>query len=123
MTATDTLTSTGVLDTLAAAIEARDAAAAAAHYAPDATLSLFDRDHPPADPAVYAGAGDIEAYFRDICGRNIEHRVADRVATADRIAFTQHCRYPGGEQVLCVTVATLRGGRIVDQTAIQVWDG
>ena len=41
----------GPLDTLAAAIEAKDASAVAAHYAPGATLNLLDRDHPPADPA------------------------------------------------------------------------
>jgi SnoaL-like domain len=91
-------------------------------YAPGATLSLLDRDHPPADPAVYAGVAEIEAYFRDTCGRNMDHRVQDRVATPDRIAFTQHCRYPGGEQVLCITVATVRDGLITDQTAVQVWD-
>ena len=122
-TTASTTTGTALLDTLAAAIEAKDAAAVAAHYAPRATLSLYDRDHPPTDPTVYAGTDEIEAYFRDVCGRNMDHRVADRVATPDRIAFTQRCRYPGGEQVLCVTVATVRDGRIVDQTALQVWDG
>ena len=120
---TTTAPTTTLLDTLAAAIEAKDAVAIAAHYAPEATLSLYDRDHPPADPTVLAGSAEIEAYYRDICGRNMDHRVADRVATPDRIAFTQHCRYPGGEQVLCLTVATVRDGRIVDQTALQVWDG
>ena len=122
MTTTETPTTTQLLDSLAAAIESKDAAAVAAHFAPDATLSLLDRDHPPASPAVYAGAAEIEAYFEDICGRNLDHRVADRVASADRIAFTQYCRYPGGEQVLCVAVATVRDGRIVDQTGVQVWD-
>jgi ketosteroid isomerase-like protein len=122
MTTTTTTTGTALLERLATAIEERDASGIAALYAADATLSLLDRDHPPAHAAVYAGRDDIEAYFRDICGRNMEHRVEDRVATPDRIAFTQHCRYPGGEQVLCVTVATVRDGLITDQTAVQVWD-
>ena len=112
----------GLLESLAAAIEAKDAAAVSAHYAPDATFSLLDRDHPPASPSVYAGTAEIEAYFQDICGRNMDHRVTDRVADPDRIAFTQHCRYLGGEEVLCVTVATVRDGHITDQTAVQVWD-
>ena len=115
-------TSTDLLDSLAAAIEAKDAAAVSSHYAPDATFTLLDRDHPPAEPSVYAGTAEIEAYFADICGRNMDHRVSDRVASADRLAFVQHCRYPSGEQVLCLTVATVRDGRIVDQTAVQVWD-
>ena len=121
-TTTLSATTAALLDTLAAAIEAKDASAVAAHYAPGATLSLLDRDHPPADPVVYAGTAEIEAYFRDICGRNMDHRVEDRVASPDRIAFTEHCRYPGGEQVLCITVATVRDGLITDQTAVQVWD-
>ena len=44
------------------------------------------------------------------------------MASADRIAFTEHCRYPSGQQVLCVAVATVRDGLIVDQTGVQVWD-
>ena len=122
MTTTTIPTTAALLDSLATAVEAKDAAAVASHYAPDATLTLLDRDHPPADPSVYAGTAEIEAYFADICGRNMDHRVADRVAGPDRIAFTQYCRYPGGEQVLCVTVATVRDGRITEQTAVQVWD-
>jgi hypothetical protein len=44
------------------------------------------------------------------------------VITADGLAYAQHCRYPDGVGVVCATVATLRGGRIQTQTAIQVWD-
>lgn len=119
---TTAIPTTELLDSLATALEAKDAAAVAAHYAPGATITLLDRDHPPAAPAVYAGTAEIEAYFADICGRNLAHRVAERVAAPDRIAFTQDCRYPSGAQVLCVTVATVRDGRILDQTAVQVWD-
>ena len=122
MTTSALPTTTDLLDHLADAIVAKDAAAVAAHYATDATLSLYDRDRPPTGPTVFAGSTEIEAYFRDICGRNMDHRITDRVAGSDRIAFTQHCRYPGGEQVLCVTVATVRDGRITEQTAVQVWD-
>jgi ketosteroid isomerase-like protein len=117
-----TTTTAALLDSLAAAIEANDASTIAAHYAPGATLSLLDRDHPPADPAILAGTDEIDAYFRDICGRNLGHRVADRVAAPDRIAFTQHCRYPNGQRVDCIAVARVKEGLIVDQTAVQVWD-
>jgi hypothetical protein len=115
-------TTPALLDSLAAAIHEKNASAVAAHYATGATLTLLDRDHPPAEPSTYTGRDEIEAYFRDICGRNMEHRVEDRVATPERIAFTQHCRYPGGEQVLCITVATVGDGLITHQTAVQVWD-
>ena len=107
---------------LGAAIEARDAEAVMAWYAPDAELAVLDRDHPPATATVYRGTEAIGAYYRDVCGRNMEHRVTDAVGTATGLGYTQHCRYPEGTEVLCVTVAVLRDGLIRRQTAIQVRD-
>jgi|SRR4051794_26426706 hypothetical protein len=115
-------TPNAVLSTLSAAIEARDADAIAACYAADATLTVLDKDHPPAAPTVYAGIDAITAYYRDVCGRNIQHSVTDTVGTPGGLAFTQRCRYPEGSGVVCVTVATLDEGRIRRQTAVQVWD-
>jgi hypothetical protein len=48
--------------------------------------------------------------------------VRDAVATSTGLAFTQHCRYPDGNRVLCATVAELREGKIQARTAVQVWD-
>jgi len=104
------------------AIEARDTDGILAWYADDATLTILDRDHPPAAPTVYSGLDAIRGYFADVCGRNIRHEVRDIVATADGLAFTQHCAYPDGTAVVCVTVARTSGGRIQSQTAVQVWD-
>jgi hypothetical protein len=117
-----TATSTIDIQALTRAIESRDADGVLAWYADDAELTLLDRDHPPAAPMVFGGRGPIGDYYRDVCGRNMEHRVRDAVATADRLAYTQHCRYPDGTEVVCVTVATVRDGRIGKQTAVQVWD-
>jgi hypothetical protein len=111
------------VDALRRAIEGRDADGVLAAYGPDSTLTLLDRDHPPSAPLVHTGLDAIGRYYRDICGRNIEHSVRSVVATADGLGYTQHCRYPDGTAVVCVTVATVRAGRIQDQTAIQVWDG
>ena len=108
---------------LATAIQTRDADGGAAWYAGDATLTLLDRDHPPASPIVYRGIDAITEYYRDICGRNMEHEVRDAVANEDVLAFAQHCRYPDGTAVLCVTVAETRDGKIQSQTGVQVWDG
>jgi hypothetical protein len=94
-----------------------------AWYAEDATLTLVDRDHPPSAPTVLTGRARIGDYYRDICGRNMDHRVRDAVATADRLAYAQHRRYPDGTRVLCVTVAAVRDGKISSQTATQAWDG
>ena len=113
---------TSDITTLSKAIESRDADAVTAWYHPDAVLTLLDRDHAPAAPMVFTGADEIGAYYRDVCGRNIEHDVRDAVITDDGLAYTQHCRYPDGLGVVCVTVATMRDGKIQSQTAIQAWD-
>jgi len=107
---------------LVRAIEGRDASGIAALYAPDATITIVDRDHPPAEPWVLSGAGDIEGYFADICGRNIDHRIERLVADRDGVGFEQHCRYPEGNQVVCLTVATVADGLIRRQTIAQAWD-
>jgi ketosteroid isomerase-like protein len=123
-TTTPSGTAPGTLDlaAFAAAIENRDADALLAWYAPDATMTLLDRDHPPATPTVLEGLAAVDSYLRDVCARNIEHRVSDVVATADGLAFVQHCRYPEGNGVVCTSVAVLRSGRIQSQTSVQVWD-
>lgn len=110
------------IDGLTRAIETRDADGVLARYHDDAVLTVLDRDHPPAAPAVYAGADQIGAFYRDVCGRDIEHQVRDAVTTADGVAYTEHCRYPDGLGVVCVTVATTQDGKIRTQTAVQVWD-
>jgi ketosteroid isomerase-like protein len=107
---------------LRTAIEARDADGVAAWYAPDATLTILDRDHPPAAPVVHRGLDAIRAYYQDICGRNVNHEVRDAIATPEGFAFTQHCSYPDGTAVLCATVARTQDGKIRSQTAVQVWD-
>jgi hypothetical protein len=107
---------------LVKAIENRDAEGVVAWYAEDAVLTVLDRDHPPAEPLVLAGVEQIAGYYRDVCGRNIEHQIRDAVATPSGLAYAQHCRYPEGSGVVCTTVATLRDGKIQSQTAVQVWD-
>jgi ketosteroid isomerase-like protein len=110
------------ISALSKSIEARDAEGVLTWYADDATLTVLDKDHPPAAPLVLSGTEAIGAYYRDVCGRNIQHEVRDLISTADGLAYTQHCRYPDGMGVVCATVATTRDGRIHRQTAIQVWD-
>ena len=120
MTTTDT---TGTqLEALTRAIEARDADAIAALYAEGATVTLLDRDNPPSSPQVMSGREEIRAYFREICGRNLDHEVRDAVADEHGLAFTQHCRYPDGSRVVCSAVGVVEGGLIVRQTIVQTWD-
>jgi ketosteroid isomerase-like protein len=110
------------LAAFAAAVETRDADALLAWYAPDVTMTLLDRDHPPTAPHVFEGVDAVGTYLRDVCGRNIEHQVSDLLATADGLAFVQRCRYPDGTGVVCTSVAALHEGRIRRQTTVQVWD-
>jgi hypothetical protein len=119
---TTTAPTTDRLAAFAAAIENRDADALLTWYAPGATMTVLDREHPPASPTVLDGIDAVGTYLRDVCGRNIEHEVSDLVATAAGLAFVQRCRYPDGTGVVCTTVAALHDGRIERQTVVQVWD-
>jgi hypothetical protein len=120
---TDSSTEASVqIDALARAIESRDAEQIIAWYADGATLTLLDRDHPPSNPQLLTGREEIGAYYRDVCGRNMEHRVVDPVSTPTGLGFTQHCRYPDGTRVVCATVAAVEDGLIVRQTGVQTWD-
>jgi hypothetical protein len=115
-------TTTPDVSTLQQAIETRDAASVVAWYTDDAVVTLVDRDHPPANPSVLTGTTQISAYYTDICGRNIDHRLDQLVVDATGLAYVQLCRYPNGARVTCATVAELSGGRISRQTIVQAWD-
>jgi ketosteroid isomerase-like protein len=105
-----------------AAMEGRDADTLAAAYAEDAVITIFDRDHPPASPLTLSGREEIHRWYRDACGRNIEHHVSALVTDAGGFAYVEECRYPEGNAVVCVAVATLTGGLITSQTGSQTWD-
>ena len=115
-------TVTSPITSLKDAIESRDAEGVTAWYGDNAVLTILDRDNPPAAPASYRGLEEIGAYYRDICGRTMEHSVEDMVSTNDGLGYTQRCRYPDGTRVVCVTVARLVDGKITRQTVVQVWD-
>ena len=110
------------LSALSRAIETRDSAAMRGFYAEHAKMTIIDRDHPPAKPQQIAGRAAIAAYFDDVCGRTMTHRVENSCLDANRLAFTQNCAYPDGKRVVCSTMAELSGGKIVDQTIVQAWD-
>jgi ketosteroid isomerase-like protein len=104
------------------AIEGRDAKALASFYDNDAVLQIIDRENPPSKPLQLKGRAEIAAYFDDVCGRAMTHRIETGVADGDDIAFTQACAYPDGTKVFCAAMLKLKHGRIIHQTAVQVWD-
>jgi hypothetical protein len=105
------------------ALVERDADALAALYADDAVVTMHDRDHPPSAPMVLRGREAIHAWYRDVCARDVEHKVPTIIDSPSGFAFEEHCRYPSGEGVVCLTVATVEHGHITRQTCTQTWDG
>ena len=104
------------------AIETRDGKALAGFYAPDAVLRIVDQDNPPSHPREVAGRDAIAAYYADLCGRAMTHRVEAAVTQGDQLAFTQICTYPEGGRVICAAMLELGDGRIARHLAVQAWD-
>jgi ketosteroid isomerase-like protein len=121
-TAMTTSTRTVSADALKHAIEGRDAQSLIALYADDALLRIIDHDHPPSKPLEIKGKQAIAAYYEDVCGRAMTHRVDDALTADAALSFTQTCTYPDGAKVYCSAVLKTDGGKIVRQTSIQAWD-
>ena len=84
---------------------------------------MIDRDNPPSKPRSLKGRSAIAAYFEDVCGRDMTHKVEAGVAMGNRLAFTQSCAYPDGTKVYCSAMIDLKGGKIARQVVVQAWDG
>ena len=110
------------LDGLRRSIEARDAAAQAAAYAPDAVLTTIDATTGPSAPSVLRGRDAIAAMLDEICARDMTHEVVFAVQSGDRAAIAVACRYADGLRVHCSATLELRDGQIVAQTTTQAWD-
>ena len=110
------------LSELTRAIETRDSLAMRGFYADDARMRIIDRDHPPSKPLMFVGREAIAAYFDDVCGRTMTHKVESGCVDPDRVAFTQACAYPDGTRVFCAAMAELKGAKIANQTVVQAWD-
>lgn len=118
-----TQTHTG-LDTeaLRRGIEERDVDAILSLYTHDAEFRLVDRTHPPSSPLQLRGKQAIAEYYRDVCSRDMTHRLEQLVVGDGNAAFTEACQYPDGTRVLCAAVLELRDGRIARKVGVQAWD-
>jgi SnoaL-like domain len=110
------------LDRFTRAAEEHDAATQLSMYSPDATVTISNKISQPGAPRVLHGQGEIGAWLEDMYGRDMTHKVQHRVKDEAGVAYTQACRYPDGTNVLCATVIALEGGRIANQTVLEVWD-
>jgi hypothetical protein len=124
-TQTTTSTSTGPgfdAEALRRGIEERDAATLMSLYADDAELHVVDSNDQPSHPKIVRGRDAIGAYFAEVCGRDMTHKLQRLVVTGDNAAFIQDCSYPSGASVRCVAVLDLKDGLIIRQSGVQAWD-
>src|SRR5215467_1766506 len=77
--------STVTVGGLKRAIEGRKASALAGLYADDAIVQVIDRDNPPSNPRSLNGRAAIAAYFEDVCGRDMTHKLENGVAMGNRV--------------------------------------
>ncbi len=113
---------TFTIPALRRAIENRDDQTLTGFYAEDAVLRIIDQENPPSTPHEISGRQAIGAYYADVCGRAMTHRVDTGIIDGERAAFAQTCTYPDGKRVFCAATLDLAGGRIARQTSVQAWD-
>jgi hypothetical protein len=104
------------------AIEGRDAEALVGFYADDAQIRTVNKNATPSSPEVLRGKEQIARYLRDVCGREMTHRVEDEVVGEGRVAFVEACEYPDGVRVLGAATLEVRDGKIVRQVNVEAWD-
>ena len=109
-------------ETLRRAIEERDADTLVGFYAEDAEVHTINRNTTPSSPQVLRGKEQIAEYLRDVCSREMTHRVENEVLGKRRIAFQEACEYPDGVRVLGAETLELRDGKIVRQVNVEAWD-
>src|SRR4028118_1727698 len=87
-------------EVLRRAIEGRDADTLLGFYADDAEVLTVNRNSTPSSPNVLRGKEAIAEYLRDVCAREMTHRVENEVVGEYRVAFQEACDYPDGTRVL-----------------------
>lgn len=91
-------------------------------YADDAEVSVVDANNPPSRPKTLRGKDEISAFWSDIMGRGLTHKVESLFAADDRAACRVACEYPDGTRVLCTSICDLENGKIAHEVVLQAWD-
>lgn len=110
------------LATLARALETSDVETIVALYEDGAEMEIVDRNRPPSAPMRLVGRPAIEAFWRDVCAREMTHAVGEAVSDGRRAAFVERCAYPDGCHVVSAMTLELRDGRIHRHLTVQAWD-
>lgn len=111
-----------VLEALKKGYQGRDADLLVSLYAEDAEFTICNRNNPPAKRLVLRGREAVRRMFEDLCRREMTHLLANATVGDGSIAFSAHCRYPDGCQVVALNIATLKNGRIVSEISVDSWD-
>lgn len=104
------------------ALEESDAETLIGLYADDAEIRIINRYTTPSSPKELHGKAEIAEMLRDVCSREMTHRIENEVVGEERVAFNEACEYPDGIRVLAATTLDLRDGRIVRQVNVEAWD-
>ncbi|MDQ3913611.1 MAG: nuclear transport factor 2 family protein [Actinomycetota bacterium] len=99
-----------------------DAEALIGFHSDDAEIRTINRRTPPSSPEVLRGKEEISDYLRDVCEREMTHRVENEVVGEGRIAFNEACEYPDGTRVLGAEMLEISDGKIVRQINVEAWD-
>lgn len=110
------------METLRRAIESSDAEVLMSLYADDAEMTIIDKMHAPSEPMALRGKPAIMSFWRDVCGRNMKHKVEREVVGDDRVALVESCEYPDGCRVMAAMMLDLADGRISRHLTVQAWD-
>ena len=107
---------------LARALEQSQAGVLRDLYTDDATMKIVDRDRPPSKPMIIEGQEKIAEFWRDVCSRDMTHKVTNIIAGEGGVSFVEECLYPDGCRVMSAMTLKLRDGRISEHITVQAWD-
>jgi hypothetical protein len=111
------------IDALRKGQEDHDIESLLSTYADDAEVSVVDANNPPSRPRTLRGRDEVAAFWNDIMGRGLTHKVERLFVADDQAACRMVCRYPDGTGVLCSSTCDLEGGKIAREVIVQAWDG
>lgn len=118
----DPIDATRVCEILKRGLEERDAELAASVYADDVEFIIVNRNYPPSNPLLRKGRAAVLAMYKDICSREMTHKVTSIVVGPEGFAIRESCQYPDGGRVLGHVIVEMRGGKIVRQFNVDCWD-
>lgn len=109
-------------EALRRASEQREAETLLGLYADDAEVRIVNKNCPPSMSSLLRGKGAISDYIRDVCSREMTHRIENEVISENRVAYNEACEYPDGTRVLSAMTLEVRDGKIIRQLSVEAWD-